>query len=205
MDKLRELHDTTWRAVAERTDRRGGRKVAIPEHVACDPTEEEARHGHDFPVLGQLQEALALARSGPLAHLVGSIGTVLGDLVWSQNAAYDETNASRAFLDGYAYAQLSGPAGPIACEAPRGGFLLLGAGVHYPGHSHAPQEVYLVFTPGARWRLDRSDWFDVEAGDLVVHDPWEVHAMRAGDRPLLAFAGWLEPGRRDAIRWAPGA
>ena len=83
-----------------------------------------------------------------------------------------------------------------------GGLLLLGPGVVYPGHHHEPKEVYLVMTPGSQWCLDEGDWFDVAPGDLVFHDSWKMHAMRTRDKPLLAFAGWLDAGDRRGISWS---
>ena len=72
-------------------------------------------------------------------------------------------------------------------------------GVTYPGHKHEAREVYLVLTPGTQWRLDEGEWFDVMPGDLIYHDSWQMHAMRTADRPLLAFAAWIETGDRRAI------
>jgi hypothetical protein len=40
----------------------------------------------------------------------------------------------------------------------------------------------------------------VHPGDLILHEPWQMHALRAGDQPLLTFAAWLESGDRKAIR-----
>ena len=39
-------------------------------------------------------------------------------------------------------------------------------------------------------------------GDLIFHDSWQMHAMRTGAQPLLAFAGWIEVGDRRAIGWS---
>ena len=70
-----------------------------------------------------------------------------------------------------------------------------------PHTTHEPQEVYLVLTPGSQWQLDQGEWFDVHAGDLVFHDRWQYHAMRTRDKPMLAFAGWIESGGRQHIDW----
>ena len=75
----------------------------------------------------------------------------------------------------------------------------MGPRVTYEDHHHGPREFYLVLTPGSHWRLDRGAWFDVSPGELILHEPWQMHAMRTGDQPLLAFAGWVEPGERTAV------
>jgi hypothetical protein len=204
LDELEALNRLAWEAIAARPDRISGRRVAMPQRIPCERRDVESRFSKDLPVLDHLDAALALAAQGPLAGIGEHFARVMERLHWSQNPNYTEANSSRAFLDGYAYAGFSGPDAPLLCEVPRGGLVLLGPGVEYPGHRHAPREVYLVLTPGSEWRLDSGDWFDVDAGDLIFHERWQVHAMRTRERPLLAFAGWIETGDRRAIGWAEG-
>ena len=191
-----------WTAVEARTEMIAGGRVARPDTVPQEVPRLTGRVGTDFPVLGHLEDALAAAASGPLAALADRFGALSGMVEWSQNSGYTEANSTRSFLDGYAYASLSGPDGPVLCEAPMAGFMLLGPDVHYPDHKHAPREVYLVLTPGARWSLDSGDWVAVPAGALILHQSWQKHAIQTGDTPFLAFAAWLEPGPRDGISWA---
>jgi hypothetical protein len=152
--------------------------------------------------LAHLDAALALAAATELAELADSFARNLHRLRWSQNPGYTASNCSRSFLDGYAYAGFSGPDAPLLCAVPRGGFVLIGPDVVYPGHHHQPREVYLVMTPGSQWRLDEGEWFDVAPGDLLFHDSWQMHAMRTRAQPLLAFAGWIEAGDRRAVGWS---
>lgn len=200
--ELEAVNDLTWSAVAARADRIGGRRVSRPQAIACERRDAESRFADRFPVLDHLDAALALTAKGPLAEIGAGFAHVMQRLRWSQNPNYTERNSRRSFLDGYAYAGLSGPDAPLLCEVPRGGLVLLGPRVEYPSHRHAPQEVYLVLTPGSQWCLDDGDWFDVDAGDLILHAPWQMHAMRTREQPLLAFAGWLEAGDRRAIGWS---
>lgn len=202
--ELEALLDACWQAVAARPDRVAGRRVAVPRPVPTECRPAGARFATDFPVLAHLDAALALARRGDLAALADRFAAAAPKLPWSQNAGYTAANCSRAFLDGYAYAGIAGPEGPICVDAPRGGFLLMGPGVTYPAHNHAPREVYLLLTPGAEWQLDQGDWFPTRAGDLLFHDAWQMHAMRTLDAPMLAFAGWIEPGDRLSIGFAAG-
>ena len=62
--------------------------------------------------------------------------------------------------------------------------------------------IYLVLAGDVQWRLDQGAWFDVTAGSLIFHDAWQMHGMRSGGTPMLAFAGWIEPGDRTAIRFS---
>jgi mannose-6-phosphate isomerase-like protein (cupin superfamily) len=200
--ELEILNQLTWSAIAARPDRICGRRVEMPAKIDCQRQDAESRFSDDFPVLDHLDNALALTAQGPLAEIGERFARVLHQLRWSQNPNYTEANSSRSFLDGYAYAGFSGPDAPLLCAVPRGGLVLLGPEVTYPSHHHAPKEVYLVLTPGAQWCLDEGEWFAVEAGELIFHDSWQMHAMRTGGQPMLAFAGWTEAGDRRAIGWS---
>jgi len=197
---VESLIEVSWQAVLARQDCRNGRSVNRPaiEPLHCERL--ESRFGDELPVLAYIDAALELAGKYELSNLASGLRLVLDRVRWSQNPGYTEANVSQSFLDGYAYAGLSGPDCPLLCEVPRCGYVLLAPGVTYQDHNHEPREVYLVLTPGAQWCLDSGEWFDVYAGDLILHDPWQMHAMRAGDRPLLAFAAWLESGDRKAIQ-----
>ena len=196
---LQELIDNAWQAVLQRSPEHADHWLTHPRYVMLDEERIESRFGNDLPVLAHLEAALELAGKHELAHLVHDFAGVMDRIRWSQNPSYDFSNVDRSFLDGYAYAGLAGPDCPIRCEVPRCGFLLMGPGVTYEDHHHGPREFYLVLTPGSQWRLDRGDWFEVAPGELVLHEPWQMHAMRTGDHPMLAFAGWLEPGERTAV------
>jgi len=200
--ELEALNQLTWAEIAARHDRITGRQVTVPQKIDCERQDAESRFSDHFPVLDHLEHALTLTAQGPLASIGEGFARVQQQLRWSQNPNYTEANSSRSFLDGYAYAGFSGPDAPLLCAVPRGGLVLLGPNVTYPSHHHAPREVYLVLTPGAQWCLDEGAWFDVAAGELIFHDSWQMHAMRTGAQPLLAFAGWIETGDRRAIGWA---
>lgn len=193
------LIDKSWAAAVERVDTRSGARITRPALEPLEAPRTESVFSDEFPVLAHLDEALALARCGALAELVEAYQAAREAINWTQNAAYDEARVGRELLDKYAYACLSGPDGSQRCEAPLCGYVLLAPDMEYTDHRHAPREFYLVLTPGAEWSLDSGDWFEVEAGDLIVHEPWQMHATRTVDKPMLAFAGWLERGDRLAI------
>ena len=197
---IENLIEVSWSAVLARRDCRSGREIIRPTLVALDEERRESRFGDEFPVLAYLDAAIDLAGNHELADLASGLRPALNQARWSQNPGYTEANVSKSFLDGYAYAGLSGPDCPVLCEVPRCGYVLLSPEVTYQDHNHEPREVYLVLTPGGQWCLDSGEWFDVHPGDLIIHEPWQMHAMRAGDQPLLTFAAWLESGDRKAIR-----
>ena len=197
--KITELIDRSWAEAVARSDARSGARVVRPAREELETPRTESVFGDEFAVLRHLDAALESARSGVLRELADVFATACADIRWTQNAAYDEARVGRELLDKYAYACLTGPDGHEPCEAPLSGYILLAPRLVYADHRHAPRELYLVLTPGAQWSLDSGEWFDVEAGDLIVHEPWQMHAMRTVDKPMLAFAAWLERGERCAI------
>jgi hypothetical protein len=201
-DELEALNKLIWSRIAARPARISGCQIARPAQIDGERRDAESRFSDCFPVLDHLDSELALTAQGPLAEIGDRCARVMQQLRWSQNPNYTEYNSKASFLQGYAYAGISGPDAPLLCAVPRGGLILLGPDVEYPSHHHQPREVYLVLTPGSQWCLDEGDWFDVAAGDLIFHDSWQMHAMRSGVHPLLAFAGWIEAGDRRTISWS---
>ncbi len=199
---LQQLNQLTWDTIASRRDKLSGRQVVVPPLQPLEDEQVESRFAESFPVLAYLERALTLAAEHELSDIATGFAAIVGELRWSQNPAYDETTCSAEFLNGYAYAGFSGPDSPIRCTVPRGGLMIMAPELTYPGHKHEPMEVYLVLTPGAQWQLDEGEWFDVVPGDLILHQSWQVHSMRTGGDPLLAFAGWVSDGARRSINWS---
>lgn len=200
-DRYSALHQAIWRMISSRKDKFGQHVIEPPAFVPVEEGYSDSALGDNFPVMQHLPRILDIARSHGFRDVADAFAGVAPQLPWSQNPRYVADPAKQALLEGYAYASLSGPEGPIKCMAPRGGFYVMGPDVHYPSHNHAPREVYFLMTPGVQWRLDDGEWFDTEPGDLIYHAPWQAHAMRTGGAPALAYVAWLEPGSRLEIGW----
>ena len=198
-DRIRNLIDLALGAVLARKPARGADWLQPPTFNLLDEERVESRFDDRLPVLRHLERALGLAPAGDLRDVASELRAVLDLVRWSQNPSYDTSKVGQSFLDGYAYGGIAGPDCPLCCSVPRLGFLLMGPGVTYEDHKHGPREFYLPLTPGACWRLDCGEWAEVKAGELVLHEPWQMHAMMTGDEPMLAFAGWLEDGKRTAV------
>jgi hypothetical protein len=200
-NELENLFNAGWHEIASRrsliadVDLRGI-EPAKPGEAGEDPC-----IARPLPVLDHLAAALKAASATELAGLAEVLRAALPDVVWSQNQGYVKQGLNTDFINGYAYAALSTPEGPIRRAAPLSGFILLAPGIHYPPHHHAPREVYLPMTC-ASWQLDSGDWFDVRPGQIIYHDSWQVHATRTLDEPFLAFVAWLDAADRNSIKWA---
>ena len=172
----------------------------MPEMIPAEPGQPSgANFDGPFAALDYLGDALQSARKFGFEDIVSGMESLGSALRWSQNASYRPGTVPQALLDGYAYAGLAGPGGLVPCASPLCGFMLMAPDTYYPDHRHAPPEFYLVLTPRTRWKLDQEEWFDVQAGDLIHHGSWQWHATHSGPEPMLAFAGWLEPGQRADI------
>ena len=73
------------------------------------------------------------------------------------------------------------------------GFFLVGPEVAYHDHAHAPEELYLPVAGEGRFWAERSGWRAAGSGEVIVHQPWEWHAMRTCAAPVLIFWMWLGP------------
>jgi mannose-6-phosphate isomerase-like protein (cupin superfamily) len=195
-----DLLNSCWREVGSRTAYPTGDRIEMPEMLPADSGQPSgANFDGPFPVLDYYDAALHAARKTGFRDIVSAMEALRGALRWSRNAGYRPGNVPEELLNGYAYAGLAGPGGLIPSASPLCGFMLMAPGITYPDHRHAPPEIYLVLTPGTEWRLDRKDWFDIKPGDLVHHTARQWHATRTRAEPMLAFAGWLEPGQRADI------
>lgn len=139
------------------------------------------------PVCRHLSEALATARSGPapVARVADAFAALEPSLAWKPRAAGGPF-ASDNWPEGHANATIVGPGGLEIRNDLSIGASLLAPRVRYPDHRHAPEEVYLVLSPG-RFRHGASDWFEPGIGGTLYNEPSIGHAMASDDAPLLAL------------------
>jgi hypothetical protein len=101
--------------------------------------------------------------------------------------ASDGPFASANWPEGHANATIVGSASALEIRDDVAiGASLLAPKVRYPDHSHAPEEVYLLLTPG-RFQHGGSDWVALASGQTFHNKPRIKHAMASVDWPLLAF------------------
>jgi hypothetical protein len=139
------------------------------------------------PVCGHLPEALATARSGPapVARVADAFASLEPSLAWAPRAAGGPF-ASENWPEGHANTAIVGPRGLEERRDLSIGASLLAPRVRYPDHSHGPEEVYLVLSPG-RFRHGDSGWFEPGIGGTLHNEPNINHAMASDDAPLLAL------------------
>lgn len=144
--------------------------------------------GQTLPVLGHLDAAFGHARRvpGALGRLADAFAALSPSLPWRKTSATHP--AEEGFADGHANVAIVGKGGIEDRPGFWIGASLVASGVTYPDHSHPPEEVYLLLSPGA-FKHGEDGWKELAAGDTFHNVPGITHAMRAGASPLLAV--WL--------------
>ena len=158
--------------------------AATPAPVGDPPSEQ-------LPLTSLVPGALAplLPRQDALGDLARALITLGPHLRWSTRKAVGPT-ASPGFAEAHANAHVMGPGGIEARGDLWIGLSLMAPGTRYPDHDHAPEEVYLLLTPGEFWHGDAA-WITPGVGGTVYNVPGIRHAMRAVDQPFLAV--WVLP------------
>ena len=145
------------------------------------------RPGRQLPVGENVSKALATARahSEPLARIADSFSALVPALFWAPRAGTGPF-ASDNWPEGHANATIVGPGGIENRDDLQIGVSILAPNVRYPDHHHAPEEVYLVLSPG-KFQHGSSPWFEPGIGGTLYNEPNINHAMASGDAPLLAI------------------
>lgn len=161
---------------------------------------------NDLPVTGWLGDAVAHASAG-LAGLAADLATASDGLRWQQT--YSAEDLGQYFLDRYGWVLLVGPDAPSHSDSLLAGFLFLGPDVEYPVHQHSAEEVYVVLSGRASWKIGDADWQVRPAGSVVHNPPWQWHGMRTdqGEPLLIGFmwnAGTVEKSKMTATDQAEG-
>ncbi len=127
----------------------------------------------------------------PLDILIKSISE---KLVWRE--------ASRGvpdfFKGGYAFAEIIGEKGLIVSENIRIGLFLQKPQVNYPLHAHEAEELYIILSGNARWKID-DKMFNVIPDTIIKHRSCQDHATFTEEETL--FALWIWTGKIKGRYW----
>lgn len=133
----------------------------------------------------ELVGALKIANKEP--ELVAKLALAMTDLVptlaWYRRKP-DPSHAPN-FANGHANAIVVGEGGIEIRSDVLIGISLMAPHVRYPDHIHPPEEVYISLAGGAWWK-EGGEWQEPGPGGLIYNEPGVMHAMRAGQEPLLA-------------------
>lgn len=140
-----------------------------------------------LPAVAALPGCPALA-GGRTAALTEAVIAAAPELRWRQSYTAEEVGAG--FLANYGWFNLVSPEGPYLSDACRISVGYWGAGLDYPDHAHAPEEIYLVLAGAARFRRAGSAPERVDPGGTYHNPPGVMHGAEMVPGPLLAMAFW---------------
>lgn len=187
-DDLQSFLDATLDAFEAHAED-GRAKVSLARiRVALDePGEVSDTDGGRLPVCALLDEVAAPERfeAPDLRRVIKAFGKIEPRLQWRTRGG-DMSTASENISEGHANAMIVGPGGIERRSDVWLGVSLLAPHVRYPDHNHPPEETYLVFSEG-EFRHGDSGWFAPGVGGWLYNEPGISHAMRTGDRPMLAM------------------
>ena len=131
--------------------------------------------------------ALPFALATPDCHRAARKLEALADkLAW----AVVPGDMPSSFTGTYCFVTIVGPEGMIADQRFKFGVYLQMPETFYPAHRHAAEELYFPLSGTALWQKDDAEFEPVASGTLIHHAPYQSHAMRTHDLPLLALWSW---------------
>ena len=148
-----------------------------------------------LPVCEYLPKALRHVRvaSASLGKLATAFEKIEPHLAWKVRPS-GGPNASNNWPDGHANAVIIGMGGLEERDDVMIGVSLMAPNVRYPDHTHPPEELYLVLTPG-RFQHGADDWEELGPLGTFHNSPNIKHAMASGESPLLAV--WTMISRQE--------
>lgn len=150
-----------------------------------------------LPVLRWLPQMVA-AGGGCDPEFVDALCRAAPRLEWRQT--YSREQVGEAFLQGYGWSELVGPAGLILSSKISCGVIVLGPNLFYPHHRHEAEEMYVPLSGTAAWLQGDAVWREHAPGTLIHHMSEEPHAMRTREEPLLAMYLWRGANLRQKAR-----
>ncbi len=86
--------------------------------------------------------------------------------------------------------ELIGPTGMVFDPICRVGLFAQNANLDYPERSHPAEELFVMLSGAAMWRLASADEVPKLAGERVHHLSCERHASRTAGDPFIAIWAW---------------
>ena len=162
-------------------DLRGIRDIS-PQHLA--PVGSNSTES-----LGWFQSSL---RSPEAISLTQSLETIAPVLDWRVNEMIPMMHT-----------KLVGPDGVLPCDRFLFGAFLIAPDTVYPLHSHAALETYIILSGQSRWWNSDAGYQPEPPGTVIVHEPFQPHAMRTGSEPLLTLWAWQGDIGFESYRFEP--
>lgn len=139
------------------------------------------------PAMAAASESVPQMLEGSEDELLVALRSCVHALHWR---AAGFGNLPDSASESLAVTELIGPDGMFPASAIRVGLLIQHPCFHYPKHSHAAEELYLVLKGTAHWAIDNDTPVPRPPGTFVHHESFQPHSMVTTAEPLLALWGW---------------
>jgi mannose-6-phosphate isomerase-like protein (cupin superfamily) len=130
--------------------------------------------------------------------MLAALQSIAQDVEW--RLTYTATEVGQHFLDHFGWFELAGPEGHFTSSQARITVGYWGAGLEYPRHNHAAEELYTVVSGEARFMADGQPDLTLRAGDTRYHASDQPHAMITDASPILTLVLWRGAGLADPPR-----
>jgi mannose-6-phosphate isomerase-like protein (cupin superfamily) len=124
-------------------------------------------------------------------------------LHWEQSYRKGDGLVPDAMLDAYGFAEIIGARGPFVSERIRAGIGIWGPAIDYPQHQHRAEEVYILLSGSARFKLGDKAETSHHHGDVVFVASNTPHAFRSGDEGLVVCYLWQAGDLRQTSTFDP--
>ncbi|MGZ2258663.1 dimethylsulfonioproprionate lyase family protein [Roseobacter sp. A03A-229] len=159
-------------------------REAISRVLKANPAIRLQPPGHK-PVTAHLKRALDEGRGDRMGAMVRALESVQGDLSWQ----YGYEKVPKALQGSYAYAEVTGPNGPVVSAEIILGIVLFAPGCTYPAHAHKGITESYVCLSGA---VSENHQGVYVPGSLIFNPPEHLHRITVGiNEPALLAYAWM--------------
>ncbi len=137
------------------------------------------------PVTAHLKRALDEGRGDRMGAMVRALESVMPDLSWQ----YGYEKVPKGLVGSYAYAEVTGPSGPIITEEIILGIVLFAPRCTYPAHAHKGITESYVCLSGA---VSENHQGVYVPGSMIFNPPEHLHRITVGiNEPALLAYAWM--------------
>ncbi|GFE51456.1 putative dimethlysulfonioproprionate lyase DddL [Roseobacter cerasinus] len=137
------------------------------------------------PVTAHLKRALDEGRADRMGKMIRALESVQSDLSWQ----YGYEKVPKPLLGSYAYAEVTGPQGPVVTTDIILGVVLFAPGCTYPAHAHKGITESYVCLSGA---VSENHQGVYVPGSLIFNPPEHLHRITVGiNEPALLAYAWI--------------
>jgi len=163
------------------------RVLSLLAAVDFSKVDEQHLRASSHPVIRQLQQVGASSGAASTQAIFQAFLPHLETLPWRYS--YAPRPDAPDIGERMAWAELVGPIAPFHSHQVCLGLTAIGPDLLYPPHHHPAVETYLVVSGTANWIANGTSRRQ-PPGTLILHPANLIHAMQAGDEPLLAAYAW---------------